>query len=374
MMIARACCRLLAALLAVLAWLPPAHARTVTDLAGRTVTVPDQVERIMLGEGRLLPALAILEGKALTRRLVATMGDYERLDPAGYAQFSRAFPDLQKVPRVGRQDASSFSDELAIARRPQVAFLGLGGGHGPGERSLETLKRLEAVGVAVVFIDLRHAPLKNTDRSIELMGEVLGRQAEARAFVTYWREQLARVERGLKGAPPGPTVYLDSRVGLEDGCCATMVGMLGVLVDAAGGRNVATGLIPGESGTLNPELLIARQPQLYIGTAVGSAEMVQKSPLRIVLGADATPEMARASLQRALQRRGINQLQAAQPGRAHAVWHHFYNSPFNVAALQALAKWMHPDRFTNLDPRATLETMYRRFMPIPLNGEYWVSL
>ena len=365
---------MLAALLILPACWLPAQARSVTDLAGRQVTVPDRVDRIMLGEGRLLPALAILEGRDLTRRLVATMGDYERLDAAGYAQFSRAFPDLDKVPRVGRQDVSSFSDEQALARRPQVAFLGLGGGHGPNERSLETLKRLEAAGVAVVFIDLRHAPLKNTARSIEVMGEVLGKSAEAKAFATYWREQLARVETALKGAPPGPTVYLDSRVGLDDGCCATMVGMLGILLDAAGGRNVATGLIPGESGTLNPELLIARQPQLYVGTAVGSMEMAQKSPLRIVLGANATPEAARASLKRALQRRGVDQLQAAQPGRAHALWHHFYNSPFNVAALQVLAKWMHPDRFADLDPRATLETMYRRFMPIPLSGEYWVSL
>ena len=100
----------------------------------------------------------------------------------------------------------------------------------------------------------------------------------------------------------------------------------------------------------------------------------QRSPLRIVLGADATPEAARASLARALKRRGIASLQAAQPGRAHALWHLFYNSPFNVVALQVLAKWMYPDRFASLDPHATLHTMYQRFMPIALHGQYWVSL
>ncbi|MDO5623236.1 MAG: iron ABC transporter substrate-binding protein [Pseudomonadota bacterium] len=360
-------------MLALLACMWPAQARTVTDLAGRQVTLPDRVERVMLGEGRLLPALAILEGADLTRRLVVTLSDYERLDAAGYAQFSRAFPALDKVPRMGRDEAS-FSDEQAIARRPQVAFLALGSGHGPGERSSETLQRLQAAGVAVVFIDFRHDPLKNTAPSIELMGEVLGQQARARAFAAYWREQLARVQAGLTGAPPGPTVYLDSRVGLDDGCCATMTGMLGMLVDAAGGRNVAKGLIPGESGTLNPELLIATQPQLYIGTGIGNMATAQTSPLRIVLGADATPEAARASLERALKRRGVAPLQATRPGRAHALWHLFYNSPFNVVALQVLAQWMYPERFADLDPRATLQTMYQRFMPIPLSGEYWVSL
>ncbi|MDO5290172.1 MAG: iron ABC transporter substrate-binding protein [Pseudomonadota bacterium] len=362
--------------LLVLAGLLPlaAQARTVTDLAGRQVELPPKVERVMLGEGRLLPALAILEGQHLTRRLVATMGDYERLDAAGYAQFRQAFPELDQIPRVGREEEGSFSSEQAIARRPQVAFLSMGGGHGPSERSLETLHRLQAAGVAVVFIDFRQDPLNNTAPSIELMGQVLGREREAKAFADYWRAQLAQVQAGLAGAPPGPTVYLDSRVGLEDGCCATMVGMLGKLVQAAGGRNVAQGLIPGESGTLNPELLIARQPQLYIGTAIGNMATAESSPLRIVLGADATPEAARASLARALKRRGIASLQAAQPGRAHALWHLFYNSPFNVVALQVLAKWMHPDRFASLDPHATLHTMYQRFMPIPLRGQYWVSL
>ena len=351
-----------------------AQARTVTDLAGRQVQLPERVERVLLGEGRLLPTLAILERDQLPNRLVAMMGEFEKLDPAGYAQFSRAFPAIDKVPRVGRLDATSVSDEQAIARRPQVAILSMGSGHGPNQKSTETVARLEAAGIQVVFIDLRHDPLRNTPRSMEILGQVLGKEQEAKAFVRYWREQLAVVEKGLAGAPAGPTVYLDSRVGLDDGCCATMVGMLGKLVTAAGGRNIGAGLIPGEAGTLNPELLIARQPDLYIGTGIGSMTTVEKSPRRIVLGADATPAAARASLVRATQRRTIDQLQAAQPGRAHAIWHHFYNSPFNVVALQVLAKWMYPDRFAQLQPRDTLQTMYQRFMPIPLTGEYWVSL
>lgn len=365
---------LAAALLALGLACLPAQARTVTDLAGRQVELPDNVERFMLGEGRLLPAVAILEGKNLTQRLVAMMGDFEKLDPAGYAQFSRAFPALDKVHRVGRDKSSTFSDEMAISLRPQVAFLGMGSGHGPSQKDHETLERMKAAGIAVVFIDMRHEPLKNTPLSMELMGQVLGKQAQAKAFADYWRAQLAVVQEGLKGAPPGPTVFLDNRVGLESGCCFTMTGLLGKLLDAAGGRNVATGLIPGEHGTLNLELLIERQPQLYIGSAVGSMATASKTPLRIVLGADATEQEARASLRRATQRPGISQLKAAQPGHAYAIWHHFYNSPFNVAALQAMAKWMHPERFKDLDPHATLATMYERFMPLPLTGLYWVSL
>ena len=256
--------------------LAAAHAQqgavTVTDLAGRTVQVPARVERILLGEGRLLPALAVFERDDPARRLVAMMGEFEKLDAPGYAQWARRFPQLDKVPRVGRTSSGSFSEEQAIALRPQLAILGLAGGHGPSERDRETLARLEAAGVAVVFIDLRHDPLGNTPRSMALLGEVLGRKAEADAFVKFWREQLALVTGRLARArPEAPTVFLENRVGLSEGCCDTMVGLVGKLLDAAGSRNVAKDLIPGEFGTLNPELLIARQPRFYIGTGIGSA-------------------------------------------------------------------------------------------------------
>lgn len=362
-------------LLAATAQAQPAATTTVTDLAGRTVRVPAKVERILLGEGRLLPLLAVFDKDDPARRLVAMMGEFEKLDAPGYAQWTRRFPQIDKVPRVGRTSSGSFSDEQAITLRPQLAILGLAGGHGPSERDRETLARLEAAGTAVVFIDLRHDPLVNTPRSMLLLGEVLGKKAEAEAFVAYWRAQLAVVaDRLAKARPEAPTVFLENRVGLSEGCCDTMVGLVGKLLDAAGSRNVAKNLIPGEFGTLNPEFLIARQPRFYIGTGIGALATQQQMPLRVVLGADATPEAAQASLARAVQRRGIAQLQAVKEGRAYAMWHHFYNSPFNVVAVQVFAKWLHPELFADLDPRATLQTLYDRFQPIPLEGVYWTAL
>lgn len=55
-----------------------------------------------------------------------------------------------------------------------------------------------------------------------------------------------------------------------------------------------------------------------------------------------------------------------------AIWHHFYNTPMNVIAVQALAQWFHPEVFAELNPDATLAEFYRRFQPIELDGIYWV--
>lgn len=351
--------------------------RTVVDLAGRTVVLPARIDRILLGEGRLLPVLGILDREDPIRRLVAMMGDFETLDPAGYAQWREQFPKLDRVTRVGRTGSGSFSDEQALAQRPQLAILAMAGGHGPSQGDREIIQRLETAGIAVLFVDFRHEPLKNTAPSIELLGVALDRSARANAFAAEWRQQLARVTSRLTGpnAPAHrPTVFLENRVGLSDECCSTMVGLVGVLLDAAGGANVARDLIPGEHGTLNPELLLSHQPDVYIGTGIGSMATAKEGSLRIVLGADATEEAARSSLARATQRRFIGQLHAVRDRRAFAVWHHFYNSPFNVAAVQAMARWLYPERFADLDPRATLQGLYSRHMPITLTGVYWTAL
>lgn len=362
--------RWLAALLLLAAF--SARAETVVDLAGRSVTLPPQAQRIVLGEGRVIAALAILE-RDPTRRVVGMMGEFERYDPAGYAQYKAALPAIERIARVGRGTGESFSIEAALALAPDLAIFGLEG-HGPTPKDQELIARLEKAGVSVLFVDFRKEPLRNTPRSITLLGAALNKQAEAAAFSAFYQAELQRVAERLPKGGDAPTVFIENRVGLSAECCATMAnGMMGRFVDVAGGRNIASSLIPGSFGTLSLEYLLRNPPDIYIGTAIGNAGG-NEPPGRIVLGAGATPDAARASLQRALQRTGIADLAAVREGRAYAIWHHFYNSPFNVAAVQAIAKWLHPQRFADLDPEATLRTAYARFQPVPLNGTYWIGL
>lgn len=350
-----------------------AMARQVVDLMGRTVTLPDRVERLIIGEGRYIPALAILDREDPTRRIVGMMGDYEQVDPATYARFRSRFPRIADIPRFGRASQDTFSLERALALRPEVAILGIDG-HGPGARNARVIEVLEKAGVAIVFIDFRNDPLVNTPKSIELLGEVLDRKDEATAFLAEWRAAHDVVrERLARQMPPAPRVFVESRVGLM-GCCETMVnGMMGDFVTAAGGANLAADVIPGEAGTVSLEYLLTHQPDVYVGTAIGSAASPADSAW-IALGPDVTHERAAESLSRATARVGIAELSAVKEKRAFAVWHHFYNSPFNVAALQAFAKWLHPELFADLDPDGLLRQLHERFQPFPLEGTYWTAL
>lgn len=348
----------------------PALAATVVDLAGRSIAVPHKVERILLGEGRFVPALAILERGDPVRRVVGMLGEYEKFDAAGYAQYRAKFPHIDRIARIGRTTGDSFSVEQAIALRADLAIFGLEG-HGPSPHDTATLERLKKAGVTVAFIDFRQDPVRNTPASIQLLGALLKRTREAAAFNAYYAQQLARVTAKLP-AETAPAVFIENRVGLGADCCATMGhGMMGRFIDLAGGTNIARDKVPGTHGTLSLEYLLSHQPDVYIGTAIGTPGARDG---RIALGANVTPAEARATLATALQRPGIAQLNAVQSGRAYAVWHHFYSSPLNIAAVQAFAKWLHPERFADLDPDQTLRTLYARFQPVPLSGTYWISL
>lgn len=352
---------------------PLTQAATLTDLAGRTVALPAKVERIILGEGRMLTSLAILDRELPRQRVVGMLGDFEQLDPGGYAQYRQVYPTLDQVARLGRS-GQSFSVEEAIRLKPQLAIFSLRG-HGPDAGDQATLQRLSKAGITVIYVDFTKEPLKNTEASIRLLGQALGKEKTAAQYIAFYREEMAKVSRGLAAVTRKPTVFLESRVGLSGGCCETIThGMLGSFVEAAGGDNIASALVPGSHGTVSLEYLLQKQPEVYIGTGIGTPQTAQQAnSARIALGAGVDAATAQASFRKALGRTGIAQLNAVRQGRAFAVSHQFNYSAANVVAVQAMAKWLYPAQFRQLDPQATLSRFYQRFQPVALNGTFWVE-
>ena len=365
----------MAAALLLAAIVRPVAALEVTDIIGRQITLDGPAQRVILGEGRFLAAIGILDREEPLSRVAGMLNEFKRYDPAGYAHYRSRFSGIDDIPVFGQTSEASVSVERAIALKPDVAIFGVEG-HGPGARSRELIRTLEAAGIKTVFIDFRRDPLKNTARSVEILGEVLGRGDEAAAFAAFYKKNLDLVAKGMAGfAGKKPRVLLEARVGLGEECCLTMVeGMMGRFIDFAGGDNIGRGIVPGPAGMLNLEYVLGNPPDIYIGTAVGAPAHAGRTPAQIILGAGADVEMARSSLEQALARPGLSSLPAVRDGRAYGIWHHFYNTPLNIYAVQVIAKWLHPDRFGDLDPEATLKELHDRFQPFPLNGVYSIGL
>lgn len=354
----------------LLAAVARAEPMVLRDLAGREVTLAAPARRVLLGEGRFVQALALLERKDPTALVAGWMGDFPRLDPAGYAQYAARFPRTRDIPVVGASSADSFSVESALALSPDLVVLAMEGSHAPGKGS-DVVEQFARAGVPVLFIDFRAHPLKNTGPSLRLLGQALGREREAEEFLRFQQERLDRIGRTLAEAKPArPTVLMEMRAGGGRECCGSPGrGNLGEMIEFAGGENIGAAVIPGALGTLNLEYVLSRQPAVYIAT--GGANPADGTAPH--LGAGVTMAQAQAALRGTTARPGIAGLEAVRAGRAHALWHSFYNSPYNLLAAEALAHWLHPDLFADLDPAATMAEMNRRFLAVPMDGAFWAS-
>lgn len=348
---------------------------TLTDIAGRTINLKRPISKVLLGEGRFLPTLAILEKDDPVGSVSTMMADFHRYDPATYAQYKAKFPKITEIPEVGASGSASFSAEQAIATHPDAAIFGLGSGHGPGARNKEIIAQLEAAGIPVVIVDFRIDPLVNTPKSMRLLGQILGREKEAEEFLQFYNENLALIADRLKSVSRKPRVFMELRVGLRDQCCETTgQQMMGRFIDLAGGTNIVAKKIPGTHGVVNAEFLISEQPDIYIATAIGNYPSSNTPNGQVILGAGTPPKVAADSLAHALRRPIVSELNAIKSAHAYAIWHHFYNTPMHVAAVQAMAKWFHPTVFADIDPTETLTTYFDRFQPMPLAGVYWTGM
>ncbi len=347
---------------------------TITDLSGREVTIQVPVDHLILGEGRYLPTLGILDKEDPVKRVVGMMGEFEKYDPATYAQYIKHFPHIKNIPLIGSAGEASFSIEKAFTVRPQIALFGLGSGHGPNDKSKTVIKQLEAAGIPVVILDFRIDPLKNTPKSMEILGKLFGKSEEAKRFNSFYQQHLDQIGKQLSNVKDRPSVFMETHVGMIPNCCRAFGNqMMGRFIEWAGGKNTFGDMIPGAVGQVNVEHLITHQPDIYIGTAIGSVATAKKFPKFITLGVNTSEEMAKSTLQNALKRTGVAQLNAVKNGQAHTIWHHFYNTPMNVVAVEVIAKWLHPEVFKDLNPEQTLKTYFERFQAVPLNGIYWTS-
>jgi iron complex transport system substrate-binding protein len=347
-------------------------AATVIDMAGRSVTIPAKVDRILLGEGRLFYAVSLLEGKKPFDRIVGWQGDFRKLDTQTYAIYQARFPQIDNIPLIGNTTADSISPEKVLTLNPDIAIFGLSG-HGPGKNS-ELVNQLEKAGVPVVFVDFRTSPLKNTLPSMRVLGKVLHREQQAENYINFYQDHARQVTDITNKIPQDkkPSVFIELHAGSSEECCGSAgKGNMGDFIDQAGGNNVAKNLLPGALGTVNLEKVLAANPDIYI--ASGGKAPDSQAP-GIVLGAQVTPEQAQTSLQKVLNRKGINTLSAVNDGRSYAIWHNYYNSPYNLLAIQSFAKWFYPEQFVSLDPKRTMDDLYSQFLAVEPSGTYWIEV
>ncbi|WP_113260866.1 ABC transporter substrate-binding protein [Agrobacterium cavarae] len=354
-------------------WPAFAEKVTVKDVTGRDVEVNVPVKHVILGEGRQIYFLAALDKNNPFEHVVGWRDDLPKADPETYEAYLAKYPDIAKLPKFGGMKDGTFDIEQAVALKPDVILMNIDAKTATEEAGY--IEKLGKVGIPLVYVDFREKPMENTEPSMRLMGKLMGKEAVAEDFIKFRSDSIKRVTDVLeKENPKKPVVFVERAGGYSDDCCMSFGNEnFGKMVEIAGGINMAKGIIPGTFGTINPEQIIASNPDQIIITG-GKWDAYVPGGNWVGVGYGADLKEARRKLEALTKRPGFTGVKAIENGNVHAIWHQFYNNPYQFVAIQEIAKWLHPDLFKDLDPEATFKELHERFLPLEYKPGYFVSL
>lgn len=214
---------------------PISYPLTVTDQAGREVTIPQEPQRI-------------ISGCYMTTSLMLALGQKERLvaiEEGAHPLYQQAAPELLSLPRIGA-DLSG-----CTALQPDLVLLPV---------SMEaSAEELIAQGIAVVLVNPENQKISSDWWN--LIAAVLNRQEEAENLSFFVFDQSRFLEDMLQKADR-PTVYLAGKDSL-----LTTVGSGSYqhsLLVLGGGRNVAAELTGSSWTTIDESQLKQWNPSYII--------------------------------------------------------------------------------------------------------------
>ncbi|HTJ88909.1 MAG TPA: ABC transporter substrate-binding protein [Acidocella sp.] len=334
---------------------------TVTDMAGRKVTLAAPPQRIALQDGRIALDLALLDRAHPFARVVVWNNLLRRFDPNLWSVLVKHWPGAANIPDMGFDDNGSVNLEETIAERPQLLVAELRAR--PVLEQQGVMRTLAQLGIPVLFVDDTEKPVPDAARSVALLGQVLGRAAEAKAYVDFYDSHLASLDKVIAAQPkPRPLVFVNVLAGENDAgtSCFTHGNFgWGLLVQAVGARNLGAELLRTPAGQVSMEAVLAAQPDVMVMTGRAPSDTM------VSLGYNTSAASVRARLRALAQRPGFGALEAVRDDRVYGLYHPFYSSVFNIIGLEYLAKFIYPQAFTTLHPAQDYASIIAQFTDIP---------
>lgn len=343
---------------------------TVTDIAGRTVTFRKAPERVILGTGRTIFALDILFDDNPFERVIAWRQDLIRNDDDSYRVYLEHFPEIGQLPEVGLVNRGEFDVEHAIGLDGDLLLLDLD--HHPFARDSGMLETLKSAGTETVFIDFKNDPIANTPRSLALLGEIFDRRAPAAEFNAFYEKHLAKIRGVTSTLKRRRSVFIERAAGIRglDECCRTWGNSnLGQIADVAGLENIGSRLLPGASGVVSMEKVLIENPDLYVVSAANWGAH-RPDAKNVPLGYTISEADAQRAFPGLLSRPGFDVLDATRNHQIYALFHQFYNAPFNIVAALYLAKWGYPEHYSEMDPAQEFAYLHARFLTADFTGTF----
>ena len=316
---------------------------TIIDSANRTVTVKKPIKSLVVLTYPVVEATKIVEAE---EKVVGVSNDIKSRE--------KFFPELSKLPSVGV--ASAPDVEKIIDLNPDLVFTGRLLGVSDG------LEDMPSDSIAVVRWDMGR--LEMMTRNIKKLGYILDKEDSAEQFCDFYDEYVeetikARIEIEEIPDDNRQRVFIEHPV--EYNTFVTGSGGHEVCV-AAGGVNIAAdfpSLSQKPVVNVNPEWLVEQDPDVIVKT-------VTCTPGLCGCEANTSEEMERLR-ESIMNRSGWSNLTAVKNRRVYLIDFDLVGSTANFVGATYMAKWLYPEVFADLDPKAIHQEYLTRFQRLDLD-------
>lgn len=214
---------------------------TLTDAAGRTVTLPGIPQRIIsLSPSTTEIAFALGLGTQLVA--VDDFSDY----PA----------EAKALPKIGSTNGV-YNTEQIVALKPELVLAA-------GITAPDVIKQLESLKVPVLVLGSPQTTLESINNDILLAGKATGQDGPAQTLVTTMRQQLNDLKSTLSSATTKPLVYWE--LDATDATKPYSVGpgnFVNDIIELAGGTN-AFASASSPYPQVSTEQIVAAKPEVII--------------------------------------------------------------------------------------------------------------
>ncbi|ABK99093.1 ABC transporter substrate-binding protein [Pelobacter propionicus] len=314
-------------------------ARTITDMSGRRVSIPDRINRAVALSP---PATYLLF--CIAPELVCGIN----FPLPGNEKFYTV-ERFKKLPVIGGMvgEGRTLNLEVLLKVKPDVAFLWdrrVGGTAAFNEQYIRSLSKLGIPTVAVRLDTLEDYPA-----ALLFMGDVLGRRERAARLNRYAVTATAKVKRSLAGLPESKRVRVYYAEGVDGLATEGESSMHTELIPLSGGRNVCRMKPTSLNGQerISMEQLLLYDPDVILVKEQICFQRIWKDPR-------------------------WKRLRAVRNKRVYLVPHVPFNwfdrppSYMRLLGIQWLTNLLHPDRYP-MDMVRETKAFYRLFVGLELS-------
>jgi iron complex transport system substrate-binding protein len=302
---------------------------TIVDCDGMNVTVHKPIKKIAVIADSTVEALRILNAKD---RIVG-------IDEKTRKDVPTFLGDLMKLPSIGERTEPQV--EKIIELHPDLVILGPRQWHG-----YDLEKKLNGTGIDVARLWLANSDVVLSEMFI--LGYLLDEKDRAEDYREWHDGIIDGIEEKVSSIPEEkrPSVFWDRPGKTTCGGNSSYQRTLSV----AGGRNVAFDLAAYPE--VDPEWVLLKDPDAVLGLSFnGGYESNNQTPLVTRYN-----EITGAA--------GFDSLRAVKDGKVFITHYIIHVNPGYPIGAAYLAKWLHPDLFSDLDPEAIHQEYLDRFQGI----------